>query len=66
MAKGQRILIWQITNDGEGFACTSCSWQFPNPEELAEGEHDAKQVYRRFCAHVCSAETSLKKDNWVR
>jgi hypothetical protein len=60
---GERGLIWQITPDREGFACSACSWTFPNLKDLAEGEHDPTEVYRRFSEHLCTRETSLRKDN---
>jgi len=60
----ERVLVWQITNKGEGFACSQCSWTYPNPEKLTEQEHDARQVQRRFDEHICRLELPLKKFNW--
>lgn len=62
--KAQRLLIWQITSNSEGFSCSSCSWIFANPDKLTEQEHDAAEVQRRFTEHVCNRELPLKKFKW--
>jgi hypothetical protein len=59
-----RVLVWQVTTKGEGFACSRCSWSYPNPQKLTEREHDAAQVQRRFDEHICNRELPLKKFNW--
>jgi hypothetical protein len=60
----ERLLVWQTASTGKGFACTRCSWTYPNPEKLPEQEHDASQVQRRFAEHICHHELPLKKFNW--
>jgi molybdopterin/thiamine biosynthesis adenylyltransferase len=40
----ERILMWQITGDTGCFACTGCSWTFPNPKTLTE----SNMTRRRF------------------
>jgi hypothetical protein len=46
--KAERLLIWQVTNDREGYACSGCPWTFPNPRKLTEHEHDEAEVQRSF------------------
>jgi hypothetical protein len=36
----ERILIWEITRDGEYFACTACSWAYPSAKNLTQPQHD--------------------------
>jgi hypothetical protein len=57
----ERALIWQVTPHREGFACSACSWTFPNLKDLTEREHDPREVYTRFYRHVCRREIELKK-----
>jgi hypothetical protein len=60
----ERCLTWQITKDGEYFACTECSWTFPNPKKLTEKEHNLVGVQRGFAEHGCAQKLPLKKFNW--
>ena len=60
----ERILIWEITSDGECFACTACPWAFPNPKNLTQPQHDMEQVQQEFDEYVCNLRRPLKKFNW--
>jgi len=59
-----RVLVWQVTADRECYACTKCSWTYPNPNKLTEKEHDTGQVQRRFAEHFCNRELPPKKFTW--
>jgi len=64
VSSSERALVWQLTNKGEGFTCSQCSWTYPNPLKLTEKAHDISQVQRRFNEHICNRELPLKKFNW--
>jgi hypothetical protein len=42
----ERILIWEIARGGEYFACTACAWEFPNPRNLTQSQHDMERFHR--------------------
>jgi len=60
----EHILAWQLTANGKGFACSGCSWAFPNPNKLTKQEHDQAEVNRCFSEHVCNRDLPLKKFKW--
>jgi len=62
--KKEPLLVWQLTTNGAGFACTGCLWAFPNPDKLTEQEHDQAKVNRAFSEHVCNRDLPLKKFKW--
>jgi hypothetical protein len=62
----ERLLMWQITGNTGCFACTGCSWTFPNPKTLAEQQHDAAEVQRRFAEHTCNHDLPLRKFKWPK
>lgn len=62
----ERLLMWQITGDTGCFACTGCSWTFPNPKKLIQQQHDQAEVHRRFTEHTCNRELPLKQFRWPK
>jgi len=60
-----RSLIWKDTPPDPGWACSSCSWNYPLPTLLADPE--ARRAYDRLAAarfrdHQCETKLHARPD----